>query len=293
MNNYNIYDQNTLLLAKVPDVLDRANMLSTEDLGVYVSNISSFFTTRVKAISEFFSSTSDRVGDLDVKDLNEHTKKLMKLHTTAVKLSTSTKFDTVMDIQVPVMIGLSKDLVTTVDKISLLSDKLTKDTIAVLTELDMVSSKMLSDSNFRLATKPHKYKSDDGTLGYELEQVLGELIDPKSLTDRKPMHELLPNMSSLPKLVQATGKLGVITTSKNITTIQDHTRVISERINTLYNEFEGNPDIKVSKEAIRDFAYKMESTSKLVTTVVSYYHVINQVTDTLIHVINTISKFKK
>jgi len=199
-----------------------------------------------------------------------------------------------MDIQVPIMIGLSKDLVTTVGTISGLTDKLTKETIATLSELDLASSKMLSDSNYRLATKPHKYKKDSDELYYILNTELSKLIDPKSLTDRKPIHELLPNISSLPKLVQATGKLGAITTSKNITTIKDYTNVIAERINTLYDEFNANDkDYSVSKVAIRDFAYKMENTSRLITTVISYYHLINQITDTLIHVVNTIDKFKK
>ncbi len=286
----NVIKDNNDVIKSIPNLVERANMLSTEDFDTFVKNISSFFTNKIHSISEVFSTNSRRTSEISEKDLNVFVKELVNLKKDMEWVVNNVKYNEVSYIKIPVMLGSKTNLVETLHILKVLMDSINKNLDSSLEYTDTFVSKVLTDKNFRLSTRPIKQNKEKDELIETFYKSLNNLIDENGTTDNKKVSELLPNISSLELVYQDIINIAKGTSIKDIRSIENKLTKISEKTNELYNLLLENKDTEISRVVINELAYDLETTAKLVTNVVSVIHVYNQTVTTIKFLIQRLKK---
>lgn len=292
MYTSNIGQENTALLQEVPDLTVRATMLSTEENDTVIKQFANFFVNKIDAIAGVFSKNKTRVPGVLDKEYNQFVKDLVAVKKDIEPIISTVKFSHVETMAIPVMLGLRGDLIHTVEQLKTGMDIVNKSLLTSLSETDKVVAKVLSDNNYRTATRP---TNNDNHADYEsyskLSDILTELIDSNGVKDTKKLKELLPNVSSIETLYNTLLDIANTNTLKNMKEIESAIKIISERTNVLFEDMGSDMStVEMSKPIAYHLANRLEVTAKLVTTSISIMHVYNQTVLTLIYIINRLNK---
>ncbi len=274
----NIAKLNQGILDGIPNLSERALMLTVSNNGL-VDNMSDYFTGRLKDVRDLFKVNENRVEEIEKKDFNKHTKRLLAEKKDIKEIRDTVKFNNVAKIKVPMMVGLNKNLPEAVMLLQPAIDVIKNHLVDRVNECDDITAKMLADKDFKKSSKPVKIDSKlHAELGL-LRKTLNELIDPDGVIDRETIEKVLPNLSSLEGVVDGLAKLGDGNTVKHLDQVQKVTKVTSKRVDALYKEFTTNKDIEVEREKVMVLARYLELTAEYVTTSISLLHIVSQLTN--------------
>jgi len=279
----NIAVENYEIISQLPNIEERANMLATEDFGTYVKSISNFFTSKLGAVSEIFSSNKKRTKILD-KSYSEFIIDMKKEGKHIPKIIKNKTYSDVKFIKVPVMLGTVKDLPVTIKQLEsvmpIISDKL----VTSLDNLDTFVAKVLGDKEFRKATRPFPPLEERKELK-QLDDVISTLIDRNSMNDVKPIGDLLPNLSSLSDVHEGIIVIARGSSLKDMQAIEKQIKTISARVKELEDFLTVNNDTEISKAVVNELGSKLEVNAKLITSALSVLHILNQTAMTIKHII--------
>ena len=282
----NIMLEHNNINAGIPDVHYRASALSVEENEV-LSKVADYFSDKLKVAGDVLKVNMNRVID-NITPSNMSSSELRKTKSAIEDIQSKVKYNNVSAVEIPVTLGMKKDLYSSLSDILYVFDTMVKDVPEAIDKLDEVSSKMLSNNDFKKSGRPFK---DTGVtkMADELQDTLNKLIDPNGVNDRMPVSKLLPNLSSLTEIVEMLDKLSILTDKKHLKKIMAQSKGISNNIDYLYEEYQKN-NTEVKKERLVELGYYLENTAKAVTAYVSVIHLISQFSDTLNHILKTLDK---
>lgn len=267
------------ILKDIPNMKERASMLSTEDFGAYVKSVSNFFTSKLGAISGIFNTNSKRTIGLD-KSYSAFVTELTKEKKYIPKIIKEKSYSEVKFIKIPVMVGTKTDIPYTIAKLTEVSDIISNELITTLDELDTFVAKVLADSNFRTATRPFPPLKEKESVT-KLADVIESLIDPKSMVDNKTIGELIPNLNSLTDVHNDIVAIAKGSSLKDINALDKQIKLINSRVNELDEYLQLNREVNISKSVIVELGSRLETGAELVTNAVSVIHILNQTATTI------------
>jgi uncharacterized pyridoxamine 5'-phosphate oxidase family protein len=275
--------------SQVPALVDNAKLLSTEEQ-VFIKNISKFFINKVNAISSIFGINKDRSKANLRKDFNAFIKEIKDLDKDIKKITENKKFSEVAKIEIPTMLGYSKNMYEATAILKPVMDMIDKDLFTILDEADNVITNVMVSEDFRKSNRPFKYEINIGEFRYKLEEALEKLIDSNGTKDSKKVEELLPNLSSMHTIKNDLVEIARTASVKELEKIENKITIISERTENLYKVLSNDPEIEVTSKVINELAYRLETTAKIVTTAISLIHVYNQTAIMLKMVVERLNK---
>lgn len=279
----NIALENIEIISQLPNIEERASMLATEDFGTYVKTVSNFFTSKLGAVSEIFSSNKKRTNVLD-KSYSDFIVDMKKEGKYISKIIKDKSYSDVKYIKIPVMLGATKDLPTTIKQLEGVMGIISDDLIKSLDELDTFVAKVLADKDFRKATRPFPPLKERDELA-RLEDVIITLVDKNSMDDTKPLGDLLPNLSSLSDVHSGIIEIAKGSSLKDMKAVESQIKTIAARVKELEDYLKVNNDTEISKVVINELGSKLEVNAKMVTSALSVLHILNQTAMTIKHII--------
>jgi hypothetical protein len=281
---------NTQALLGIPNMYERAKYNpSNEEFGVFISQIASFFTSQLKAISETFVNSINRLMGMNDQQLTRSGKELFDMRQSIDKIKQNVKLVDVEKIQVPVLLGMKLSLPDSLDRVSRGFDIIDKELIAILKETDDTVSKVLTNKDFRTQTKPFRDKNDF-EISSKLYGLIAEIIDENGVKDRANLGNVIPSINSYDTCYDTIIKLNGTATLKRMEEIKTLSKVISERVNTLYKYLNDNKDMNISRNVLEHLGGMLENSAKAITSAITMIYVYNQCLDTFKHSITLVEK---
>lgn len=281
----NIAIENQGLIDTIPNLSERASMLVVSNNGL-ITSVDTYFTSRLKNLSELFTVNKDRVDEIEVKDFNKHTKRLLDQKKDIKEIQEKLKFSTVAKMKVPVMVGLNKTIPEAIMILQPAIEIVQKQLAKRVNECDDYVAKMLADKDFKKSLKPFKIDNNFIKEVHTVRSALRELMDADAVIDRDTIDSLLPNLSSLDNIVSNLAVLGNHNTTKNLNDIQKVTKMTSGRVDALYIEFTENTEVAINEDKIHVLARYLELTGEFVTTSISLLRIVTGLTNLTTNVIN-------
>lgn len=282
----NIILEHNSIIKAIPNTYFRAQALSVEDSEV-VSKVADYFSNKLKIAGDILINSVNRLYETNSNGVIGNSE-LRKYKNTIQNIQTKTKYNNVSAVQIPVTLGMKKDLYSSVTDILNIVDVLKKDVPETIDKLDTTVSKMLSNDMFRKSNRPFKDDSM-GIISNRLNKTIDELIDPTGVNDRMPVSKLLPNLSSLSSILEMLTVISDLVDKKTLKNIIKQSKGISDNIDYLYNEYKNN-NTEVKKERLIELGYHLEEGAKIITTYVSIIHIINQFNNTFDHLLKALDK---
>ncbi len=284
---------NDQALSVIPNMYERAKYNpSNEDFGVFISQIASFFTSQVKAISETFTKAVSGFTSLGEQTLTRSGKELLDTRSDIDKIKQNIKLVDIEKIQVPVLLGMKLSLPDSLDRVSRGFDIIDKDLIAILKETDETIAKVLSSKDFRIQTKPLRTKNDF-YISSKLYNLIGEIVDENGVKDRADLGNVIPSINSFDTCYDIILKLNGSTTLKRLEEIKTLSKNISERTNVLYKFLNETKDISVSRNVLEYLGYMLEDSAKAITSSITMIYVYNQCMDTFRNSVQLVNKYSE
>lgn len=293
MFTQNIGQEHLALISKIPNLKERAEFLSTEDFDVFIKNIASFFTNKLSLISASFLSNAERNDTKLKNDYNVFIKEIIAMKKDIVSINENVSFIDIEKISIPIMLGMKTDLLKTATALKQATALISTELPKVMDACDVYISKVISDENTRTSTRPVIHGATSPyKVHYELTRILDTIIDPHSLKDKKTIKELIPNLSSLEKIRALLIESAEDATLDKLDKLTVSAKRIAEKTDSFY-EVITTTDIIISRPVINELSYALEETANIVTTAVTFWHILNQNAAILKMVIERINEFKK
>lgn len=282
----NIKRELDTVLADIPNLTFRAGSLATEDFGMYVSKVSSFFTDKVKVVSEIFSKNESRLNLVDKKAMSVQLKDNLDMAKDAKTIVSKVKYDEIKNIETPVILGIKVNYIEVVNSMKPIIKLIDSKLISTLDQVDTNISKMISDNDYRkgfknITTIP---KDSDAMLKF-----VGDIIDPNGTLDRLPIKLVIPNITSLTLLTDTLIELDKAYSYEKVMKVKELVKKLSSKADTLYEVLQDEDLDPISKSSIQKIAIELEESAKLVTNSISVFYVLKQLTGTtkgLIKILN-------
>lgn len=276
-----------------PEMTKIGNMLSTEDFGVFIKNISGFFTNKINIISSIFTSNGNRTPRSLDKEYNVFVKDLMDYKNVVPKIVSNVKYMNVEKVIVPSVVGLRNNLPNStpilVEAIKSINDNLEK----LIDVTDTEISKILTDKEYRTSTRIVRIDSDFYGFSSTLNKCIEGLMDPKLLVDTKPLNAVLPNMSSLNQVYTDIVNISTNNTFKHLKELEKQINNLADRTNILYDYIKNDKEgkLEVSKVVINRLSELLELSADCITDSVTILHMYNQVTGMTTSTIEILKKY--
>lgn len=268
-------------LKEIPNLYERATMVaSNEDFNTYVSNIASFFTEKMKVISNSFDHSVQQLFGLNKEQDNYNVTSIINLQKELQAIA-GTKMIDIEKIQTPILLGMKLNLLETLSVLSVCFDTINKELIPMLKETDSTVSKVMSNKDFRLQTKPLKDKYSSFIINDTLMTKIEDMIDVNGVKDRTNLINVFPNIDSFRVSYDSIMKLSESASVTKINEIKDYSKIISEKVDVLYKHLSDNKDFKISKEVLNYLGYTLEDAAKSITSAITVIYIYNQSVDIL------------
>lgn len=276
-----------------PEMTKLGNMLSTEDFGVFIKNISGFFTNKIDVISNIFSTNGSRTNKTLDKEYNVFVKDLMEYKNVVPKIVNNVKYMNVEKITVPSVVGLKNNLPNTTPILVNAIKEINNNLLNLIDLTDTEISKILADKDYRTSTRIVRL---DGVY-YQFKNILTkcieDLMDPKLLVDTKPLNAVLPNMSSLNQVYNDIVSITTSNTFKSLKELESNINQLAERTNYLYDYIKNDKEgkLEISKVVINRLSELLELSADSITDSVTILHIHNQVTSMTTSTIDILKKY--
>lgn len=156
----NLLKEHNQLMMKTLSLTNVVNNISNESASSYLKEISSFFSNKIKSLSELFTTNiKDR---LKFKDSDKPNAFIIDLKNELKNTQVFNKvnYSDIKQLKVPTVIGLNTDLYSASKIIIPLLDKIKDNSLDFLDRLDVVTSKLISDQDYRLKVGPEELNSN-------------------------------------------------------------------------------------------------------------------------------------
>lgn len=287
----NLYLENQKLQNAIPNLKSRSEMLSTEEWGVFVEKIASFFTSKIPEVAKSFFGNIERTNALSKDQYNSFVAELIDLDKPIEKIVDTARFSDVATINIPVMLGLRPNLLKNVEELSRGITIINNDLAYALDYCDKLIAKVLSDKNFRMSTKPLSGNDKIWEAKRKLEDVIGHIIDANGVKDSMKINDLLPNISSLVKIRETLLQTAKGSTLSELENINKNTKRIAEKTDALYDYLNKNDETTISRVVLNELSGVLEDTAGLVTSSVTLWHIMNQLSTTVKFTVTRLSEY--
>lgn len=276
-----------------PEMTKLGNMLSTEDFGVFIKNISGFFTNKIDVISNIFSTNGSRTNKTLDKEYNVFVKDLMEYKNVVPKIVNNVKYMNVEKITVPSVVGLRNNLPNTTPILVNAIKEINNNLLNLIDLTDTEISKILADKDYRTSTRIVRLDSINYQFKNVLTKCIEELMDPKLLVDTKPLNAVLPNMSSLNQVYNDIVSITTSNTFKSLKELESNINQLAERTNYLYDYIKNDKEgkLEISKVVINRLSELLELSADSITDSVTILHIHNQVTSMTTSTIDILKKY--
>lgn len=276
-----------------PEMTKLGNMLSTEDFGVFIKNISGFFTNKIDVISNIFSTNGSRTNKTLDKEYNVFVKDLMEYKNVVPKIVNNVKYMNVEKITVPSVVGLKNNLPNTTPILVNAIKEINNNLLNLIDLTDTEISKILADKDYRTSTRIVRLDGINYQFKNVLTKCIEELMDPKLLVDTKPLNAVLPNMSSLNQVYNDIVSITTSNTFKSLKELETNINQLAERTNYLYDYIKNDKEgkLEISKVVINRLSELLELSADSITDSVTILHIHNQVTSMTTSTIDILKKY--
>lgn len=280
MNKENILIERDNVISTIPNLIFRAESLSTEGMGVYVNEVSEYFTNKIKDIANIFSTSKKRTEVVSKKELTEQAKDLIKLRGTVNDIIKNTEMKNVANVETPVILGMSVNMLVATELILSISKYSTSDILENLDDLDTLISNMLSSKDARSKSTPYtNYDSDIYKNNEHLENVIAKIINKNGTIDRKPVIEVTPNIKSIQTIYDNLRKMNTMFDYTTMSKIKEDVSKLSSKVELLEEVLSDKNIGNVSKSALNELAYNLEIMAHYVTNAITIFYIVNQLND--------------
>jgi len=298
------------IIESLNDIKKHGEFMSTiahEDLASVLVSIKQYFTKFIPNVAKAFAENADRLTKFDKDHYNSFIRQIYEIETDIKKIA-EVPYSSVMDVKVPVMLGMKQNLLTTASELKKASTVINDNLRVLLEYTDIFISLVLSNEDFRTASRVNyamlyqRYREDhkgnpltaDKIYGitYELEAIVDKLIDPKNHSDQRFIKELVPNINSLYFVQADILEAAKGTTFADTENIQTEVTKLSERADVLYDVITTDTEFKINKALINELAGVLEDSGRAITSAVTLWHIMNQTATTLKFTVDTIKRFK-
>lgn len=286
-----IKEHNELKTMK-PEMLAVSNMLSTEDFGVFVKTISGFFTNKINVISSLFSKNGDRANRTIEKEYNVFVKDLLAYKSIVPKIVSNVNYSNVERIQLPVAMGIKEQLHVVTPVLVNVIEEINKNLLDLIEVTDTTIANILGDKDYRTATRIIKIDIRFYKFNRILEDAIKDIIDPKDLTDVKPLYKIIGNISSINSIYNDLVGISVNNTFKHLKELENSIAQIASRTNFLYDYIKNDKEgkLETSKVVINRVSELLDLTADAVTSSVTILHIYNQVTGMTTNMLDELRK---
>lgn len=286
-----IREHNELKTMK-PEMLAVSNMLSTEDFGVFVKTISGFFTNKINVISSLFSKNGDRANRTIEKEYNVFVKDLLAYKSIVPKIVSNVNYSNVERIQLPVAMGIKEQLHVVTPVLVNVIEEINKNLLDLIEVTDTTIANILGDKDYRTATRIIKIDIRFYKFNRILEDAIKDIIDPKDLTDVKPLYKIIGNISSINSIYNDLVGISVNNTFKHLKELENSIAQIASRTNFLYDYIKNDKEgkLETSKVVINRVSELLDLTADAVTSSVTILHIYNQVTGMTTNMLDELRK---
>ena len=286
-----IREHNELKTMK-PEMLAVSNMLSTEDFGVFVKTISGFFTNKINVISSLFSKNGDRANRTIEKEYNVFVKDLLAYKSIVPKIVSNVNYSNVERIQLPVAMGIKEQLHVVTPVLVNVIEEINKNLLDLIETTDTTIANILGDKDYRTATRIIKIDIRFYKFNRILEDAIKDIIDPKDLTDVKPLYKIIGNISSINSIYNDLVGISVNNTFKHLKELENSIAQIASRTNFLYDYIKNDKEgkLETSKVVINRVSELLDLTADAVTSSVTILHIYNQVTGMTTNMLDELRK---
>lgn len=196
--------ENKNVLLDYNELCSQMSHVSLEDS--WYTNIPDLMYGKIKNVRNYFNDLIEKVEysviGMDIeeaKDLADFYKRL----NTLLKDSNVSNISAIENIKIPVVVGIKVNYLTINKELEkafdLINSKLKDNTDKAIQML----SKIVVDDDFKKSKREiMKNNKDFSNSIAELEKIQTTIIDPKNLTDTRKIGEMLPNLSSLGKVIE-------------------------------------------------------------------------------------------
>lgn len=263
--------------------------VSTEGYDI-VSKIPAFFTNKLSTVVSFFHSSEVSFFDNTAKEQNVYFRELAKNRRVLLKAKGKIDYAMVKRRKVPVVIGLDTDVLTFANVLRE-SNKLVLDNVEdLLNETAKLIARLVTDKEFRLASRPIMIDKKYSKAVSELEDNIGKVLSNKAISDNRTVKEIMPSVPHLEEAISVALEYGDNNTTDVYTGIRDKVAVITNYAESLHAVFkEDGVDIK--KHRIEEVAEYLQVSANFVTQSINTLYLSNQsviIMNNLVKIITTV-----
>ena len=274
----NLLDYTTELNEQLVPVRFVTHNITTESMPLFLKNISSLFVNKLQSFIGIFSTNSSRIdADKVYSDYNQFVKDLMANQVKAKTVASKIQYSEVAKLIVPTVVGLSpnKTLVDLAENVAPALDIVKQEVMSCLLEIDQFLANVLTDTQFRIANQPFKPNMKIQKLEDDLYKRMGKVISSKSIEDTKPLHVVIPNLSSLSTVIDKLSSSARGITLEYMKDLEKNIDYIMDKVKNLEEDMR-KPTFEINKNLLKKLSTDLEYGAKLVTVSISYIHLFNQ-----------------
>ena len=255
--------------------------ISNESAPAFLVNISKFFTSKLKIVTEAFTNIKNKyIGMKTDQNLhNAFVQELMKLRPNVKELMKK-EWSEIESMPCPVVVGMNTNLVEVVKVLEVGLDLCKDNVVKNLDVLESYIQQVLSDPDFRMSSRPQLPDANPIKLEETLYTNLNKVISTKNVSDSGHFRDLFPNVRSVHDVTEKLIELGTGVTLESMRDIESKIANITNDTNMLIEEM-NNKDFTVHKNILKKLGTDFESNAKMVTVCVSYIHLYNQCVNTV------------
>lgn len=256
------------LQATLPSMQKGLIFVSVEE-GV-LANIGKYFMDQSARFRDYMTSLSDRLGNSFENESDTLTsREFYKAYDSVSGIVRNVTFQSVMDREVPVIMGLNVPYeVLTPELLWLVSDA-NKNMNKYVDRLSFTLSKFLTDQNYRISFKNRKDSVELKTIkeyNDRAQKFMSSSIDPRSTTDRLKVKDVISSISSLNSIAEDTNELAGKISYKELVKVESKLDEISEKVDLLVKYINDNENnLKVTKQTLEELVAYMDAVAFYIT----------------------------
>ena len=209
-----------------------------------------------------------------------------------VVIDSKPAYSIISKIEIPVILGLDKDLLTTFRLFKVTIDDINKHMSNVLKDTELVLSKVIADPDYRTQSRTINDVRGIAELDKSLDLCLKTLINNKAVKDRLPISSLLPNISCTEDIYDIIANITKGFTVNKLREIDNYILAITAKTDTIYkyaSDDEYKDKFKLSDQVIDHVTDVLYQTGDIITDYIAIMHLVNQCSTTFKATIEAIS----
>lgn len=264
--------------------------IEVEFIGGLFQNVKDLFTNSLTSISNFFSSSGDKVSDPLPHFLN-----LSKATSNMNKFTSNpNNYINFMNHEFQYMLGCQHNLMDMGRLLVSVNDGYIKTITDVLDEIDTYVSNCIASEDFRMSNRPMT-KSSTVKKAEEfissIEDIHSKLIDPSVVVDHQPLSTICKNLT---ELNTATNYASRLKNSVDNKALQKTLRIVdslAEKIQCLSKDIDSF-QLKCTQTVIEGLKVLITIGAKAVTSLSTYYYFVSQYANMYCSIGMEVSKLK-